>query len=193
MRDMLWDLAYAFGAPWDRGQPDEELTQLAEEGGLEPCRVLDIGCGTGTNVVYLASRGFEASGLDISRVALRKARSKASRHGVNCRFYRLDFTDREAVVSAGLSAFDLLIDSGCYHSLSPKARDRYQDFIQRVSHVGTVYLLWCFLQDSAWRFGPPGIDRREVQDRFSNNFQVREERELETYRTMLFYQMKRMN
>ena len=189
----FWDLAYALGAPWDRRQPHEELTELVEEGWLEPCRVLDIGCGTGTNVVYLASRGFEASGLDISRAALRKARSKASRRGANCRFYRLDFTDTEAVVSAGLSAFDLLIDSGCYHSLSPKARDRYQDFIQRVSHVGTVYLLWCFLQDSAWRFGPPGIDRREVQDRFSKNFQVSEERELETYRTMILYQMKRMN
>jgi len=193
MRYMLWDLAYAFGAPWDRGQPQEELTQLVEGGGLEPCRVLDIGCGTGTNVVYLASRGFEASGLDISRLALRKARSKASRRGANCRFYRLDFTDKEAVLSAGLSAFDLLIDSGCYHSLSPKARDRYEDSIERVSHVGTVYLLWCFLQDSAWRFGPPGIDRREVHERFSKNFQVREERELETYRTMLFYQMKRLN
>jgi cyclopropane fatty-acyl-phospholipid synthase-like methyltransferase len=188
----FWDLAYAFGAPWDRGESREELTELVEEGGLESCRVLDIGCGTGTNVVYLASRGFEASGLDISRVALRKARSKASRRGANCRFYRLDFTDKEAVVSTGLSTFDLLIDSGCYHSLSQKARDRYEDSIQSVSHVGTVYLLWCFLQDSAWRFGPPGIDRREVQDRFSKNFQIRDERELETYRTMLFYQMKRL-
>jgi 2-polyprenyl-3-methyl-5-hydroxy-6-metoxy-1,4-benzoquinol methylase len=65
----FWDLAYILGAPWDTGQPPGELTELIEEGRLEPCRVLDIGGGTGTSVVYLAIRGFEASGLDISRLA----------------------------------------------------------------------------------------------------------------------------
>lgn len=189
----FWDLAHSFGPPWDTGRPPEELTELIAKRRLEPCRVLDIGCGTGTSVVYLASRGFEASGLDISHIAIKKAKSKASRHGVNRRFCRLDFTDTEAVVSAALSTFDLLIDNGCYHSLSSKDRDAYADSLLCVSHVRTVYLLWCFLRSSGWSFGPPGVERGEVEDRFSKNFRVREKRELETsYRSVLFYEMERL-
>jgi len=188
----FWDLAYMLGAPWDIGQPLEELTELVEEGKLEPCRVLDIGCGTGTSVVYLGGKGFEASGVDVSRLAIEKAKRKASAHGVNCRFYKLDFGNTRALASAGLSTFDLLLDNGCYHSLSQNGRGKYAGSLLRVSHTGTIYLLWCFLSSSTWRFGPPGVDPGEVKDRFSKNFRIREERELQTsYRRMLFYVMER--
>jgi len=188
----FWDLAYMLGAPWDVGQPPEELTELVEEGKLEPCSVLDIGCGTGTSVVYLGGKGFEASGADVSRLAIEKAKRKASAHGVNCRFYRLDFGNTRALKSAGLSTFDLLLDNGCYHSLSPNGRGKYAGSLLRVSHTGTIYLLWAFLSGSGWGFGPPGVDPGEVKDRFSKNFRIREERELQTtYRRMLFYGMER--
>jgi SAM-dependent methyltransferase len=189
----FWDLAYICGAPWDTGQPPEELAELIEERGLEPCRVLDIGCGRGTSVVYLASKGFDASGLDISRVAINKAKSNASRHGVKCHFYRLDFTDIKTIASAGLSRFDLVIDIGCYHSLSSKERDRYTHSLLQVSHIGTIYLLWAFIRSLGRGFGPPGVDGGEVEDRLSKNLQVRERHELESsYRNMLFYVMERV-
>jgi methyl halide transferase len=190
----FWDLSYVLGAPWDTGQPPSELTGLVEQGKLKPCRVLDIGCGTGTTVVYLAGIGFESSGLDISKVAIRKAKGRASRLAANCRFFRLDFTNASALVSAGLRTFDLLIDNGCYHSLSPIDRDRYEGSLLRVSQRWTVYLLWSFLRGSGSDFGPPGIDRGEVEDRFSKNFRVLDQRELKTsWRNMLFFQMQRMN
>jgi SAM-dependent methyltransferase len=188
----FWDLAYILSPPWDTGEPPVQLTELIEQEKLKPCRVLDIGCGTGTSVVYLATRGFDAFGLDISRVAIRKAKNKAARHHVNCRFYRLDFTDPRELASAGLPKFDLLMDNGCYHSLSPMDRDRYAGSLLRVSHVGTSYLLWCFLRGSGPGFGPPGVDRGEVENRFSKNFRVLEQQELETsFRSMLFLEMDR--
>jgi SAM-dependent methyltransferase len=190
----FWDLAYILSPPWDTGEPPVQLTELIEQEKLKPCRVLDIGCGTGTSVVHLATRGFDAFGLDISRVAIRKAKNKAARHHVNCRFYRLDFTDPKELASAGLPAFDLLMDNGCYHSLSPTDRSRYAGSLLRVSHVGTSYLLWCFLRGSGLGFGPPGVDRGEVEDRFSKNFRVLEQRELETsFRSLLFFQMDRLS
>jgi SAM-dependent methyltransferase len=190
----FWDVAYLAGAPWDIGEPPRELTELVNDGRLHTGRVLDIGCGTGTTVVFLASRGFKASGLDISRVAVKKAERKAARHDVTCRFYRLDFTNPNELESAGLPAFDLLIDNGCYHSLSPIDRDRYASSLLHVSRVGTVYLLWGFLRGSRPAFGPPGIEPNEVEDRFSKNFRIQEKHELETsYRSMLFYVMERQN
>jgi cyclopropane fatty-acyl-phospholipid synthase-like methyltransferase len=196
MQDMasFWDVAYLVGAPWDIGEAPRELTELVDDGKLEPGTVLDIGCGTGTAVVFLAARGFKASGLDISRVAIKKAERKAARHSVTCRFYRLDFTDSKDLASAGLSTFDLLIDNGCYHSLSPNDRDWYASSLLRVSRVGTVYLLWGFLRGSRPGFGPPGIERNEVEDRFSINFRIQEKHGLESsYSTMLFYVMERQN
>ena len=47
--------------PWDSGQPSRELERILEEGWIKPCRVLELGCGTGTNAVYLAQRGFEVT------------------------------------------------------------------------------------------------------------------------------------
>jgi cyclopropane fatty-acyl-phospholipid synthase-like methyltransferase len=178
--------------PWDAGEPPSQLTELIEQEKLNPCRVLDIGCGTGTSVIYLATKGFDAFGLDISRIAIRKAKSKAARHDVKCRFYRLDFTDPRELVSADLPAFDLVVDNGCFHSLSPTDRSRYSDSLLHVSHVGTSYLLWCFLRASGPSFGPPGVDHGEVEDRFTNNFRILEQRELETpFRKLLFFQMER--
>jgi SAM-dependent methyltransferase len=194
MEDMtsFWDAAYLVGPPWDTGEPPSELTELVNVGKLEPGSVLDIGCGTGTSVVFLASRGFEASGLDISRVAIRKAKTKAARHDVKCRFYRFDFTDPKELASSGLREFDLLLDNGCYHSLSPNDRERYAGSLLQVSRLGTVYLLWGFLRGSRLGFGPPGIDYNEAEDRFSENFRILEKHELATsYRDMLFYAMER--
>ena len=160
-----FDLTYILGAPWDIGKPPSELIELVDQGMLSPCTVLDVGCGTGTTVIYLARMGFETFGLDISRVAIKKARDKASKKGASCRFFRLDFRNESALKSADLPSFDLLIDNGCYHSVSPIDRDKYERSLLRVSHAGTIYLLWCSLRDSGSRYGPPGIDRGEVKDR----------------------------
>ena len=82
MRRSLYDLLYRFGAPWD-GPPRAELVRLVEAGVLTPARfppgrALDLGCGTGANLRYLARHGFEATGIDFSRVALRVARERAA-------------------------------------------------------------------------------------------------------------------
>lgn len=188
----FWDFAYLFGAPWDTGEPPSELKELVASASLRPGRVLDIGCGTGTNVVYLASKGFEAFGLDISNLAVWKAKRKASKHGVKCQIHRLNFTDSKAVMSAKLPSFDILVDVGCYHSLSTESRERYQRSLLPVSRVGTKYLLWCFLKSAKQSFGPPGVTPEEVENRFSKAFQILEKRELKSsYRDMLFYLMER--
>jgi 2-polyprenyl-3-methyl-5-hydroxy-6-metoxy-1,4-benzoquinol methylase len=78
-----WDLAYISGfTPWDTASPPAELEDLLERGLLKPCRALDIGCGTGGLVVYLAKRGFEVTGIDISIIAVKRARARAVREGL---------------------------------------------------------------------------------------------------------------
>jgi SAM-dependent methyltransferase len=123
-----WDLAYISGfTPWDTGSPPSELVSLLEQGLLKPCRALDVGCGTGGLVVYLAKKGFDVTGVDISAVAIRKARARAIREGVKANLIKMDFTDVGRARLLG--RFDLVTDVGCYHSLS-------QECIHRVPQRG---------------------------------------------------------
>ena len=82
MKRAVYDLLYRIGAPWD-GPPRPELVALVEAGVLTPARLapgraIDLGCGTGANVRYLARHGFETTGVDFSTVALQVARRRAA-------------------------------------------------------------------------------------------------------------------
>ena len=188
---VFWDLAYRSGAPWDSGLPADELIELVQSSRLNAGRVLDIGCGTGTNVLFLAERGFDASGIDISRVAIKRAVAKARERSLKCSFYLLDFTETEAV-SKTFSTFDILLDVGCLHSLSARDREMYVDSLKLISRPGSLYLLWCFLRGRPWAYGPPGVDEQEVERRLSDQFLIIEKRRLSTsLRDMLYYRMKR--
>jgi cyclopropane fatty-acyl-phospholipid synthase-like methyltransferase len=165
--------------------------ELVESGRVKPAKALDIGCGTGTNVLYLADKGFDVSGLDVSKVAIAKALAKARGRGLRCNFHVLDFTRTQAI-SKNFSTFEILLDAGCFHSLSSQDRDAYTGSLELVSHPGSLYLLWCFLRNSRWGCGPPGVEEKEVDDRLSDRFRVMEKRRLSTsFRNMLFYIMER--
>jgi methylase of polypeptide subunit release factors len=74
MSGIWWNLPYLLGQPrWDTGITPPELIELVESGQVPPGRALDIGCGTGTNAVFLAQRGFEVVGTDVAWLAIRRA------------------------------------------------------------------------------------------------------------------------
>ena len=77
--------------PWDLGRVDANLVELVENRPVGNCRALDIGCGTGDNSIWLARRGFEVTGLDISALAVKKANEKALEAGIECLFLVADF------------------------------------------------------------------------------------------------------
>ena len=148
MRRSVYDLLYRFGAPWD-GPPRAELVRLVEDGFLTPARfppgrALDLGCGTGANIRYLARHGFEATGVDFSQVALRIARRRAAAEApeLAVRFVEGDLTAREIPGVEGL--FDLLIDYGTLDDLDPAGRLAMARLVADLARPGAVFLLWCF-------------------------------------------------
>lgn len=67
-----------------------------ERGGARG-RSVDLGCGEGGDVLWLASRGWEASGADVSTVAIERARERAESEGVSgARFFVADLEEWEA-------------------------------------------------------------------------------------------------
>jgi len=75
-----WDVRYSErGTTMWSGRPNGRL--VAEVAGLSPGRVLDVGCGEGADAVWLAQRGWTVTAIDISDVAVSRAREAAERAG----------------------------------------------------------------------------------------------------------------
>src|ERR1044071_7415465 len=85
-----WNDSYASGEPlpWDTGTPDPMLVEMIESRAIPPGRALEVGCGTGTNAIYLAQHGFEVIGIDVAPLAVEQARAKAQGR---CLFETIDF------------------------------------------------------------------------------------------------------
>ena len=75
-----WNDRYASGEPlpWDTGTPDPVLVEMIESHAIVPGRALEVGCGTGTNAIYLADHGFDVVGVDISPLAVDNARGQGA-------------------------------------------------------------------------------------------------------------------
>lgn len=147
MRPWQYGLLYRKGAAWDRYGAGRELQELVESGRLSPREhpcVLDLGCGTGANAVYLAQRGFDVVGLDFTPIAIERAAERAAGAGVadRCRFVLGDFT---RVPIPGVSGpFDLIVDYSTLDDLPGEARRAAARTIGRLSRLGTLFFLWCF-------------------------------------------------
>ena len=142
--------------PWDSGTPDEHLVDAVRVGLVTPGRTLEVGCGTGTNALWLAQQGFEVVGVDVSRLAIEKARSKAPM----CRFEMLDFLATDP--PGGL--FDFVFDRGCWHVFD-NAADR-ERFAARVAEQLAPGGHWLSLigstEGAAREVGPPRRSARDV-------------------------------
>jgi methyl halide transferase len=107
-----WENRYATGdTPWDSGQPSTELQRVIADEKIQPCRAIELGCGTGTSAVWLASQGFDVTAVDLSPLALARAEARAAAEGVRIRFLTADVLN-----PCDLGApYEFFFDRGCYH------------------------------------------------------------------------------
>jgi len=121
-RKFFFTLQYWFAnPPWDTGVTPPEVYQFLE--GHPPGRALDLGCGTGTNVITLAENGWQATGIDFVPRAIRKARRKARRKGVEG---RTAFQVGDALSPDSFQGeYDLILDIGCFHSFVDEDAETY--------------------------------------------------------------------
>lgn len=125
-------------APWDTGQSPPELVEFLAN--RPPGKALDLGCGTGTNTFTMVEHNWRVTAIDISWVATFRARTKLARAGLNARIMRADLTR----VDLPRSAFDLVLDIGCYHALRPADRQSYLASAAKALAPGGCYLLYAF-------------------------------------------------
>lgn len=147
MKTRVYDWMYRHWAPWDSVGVRKDLIDLLDRGDVTPGRYprsIDLGCGTGANVVYLAGQGFDSWGVDFSAVAIEKAIRRAAEVGVEANFVLGDFTSEEIPGVEG--PFDFLIDFGVLDDLKREDRQKMAATVSRLSRPGSKFLECCFYQ-----------------------------------------------
>ena len=111
MDNQRFEQMYQGQAPWDTGRPQPAIIKLVEAGQIRGS-VLDVGCGTGENLLYLADRGHEAWGLDFVPVAIERTSDKAAQRGLEAHFIVGNALELKKLGRQ----FDTVIDCGLFHA-----------------------------------------------------------------------------
>ncbi len=133
--------------PWERPSAEPELVKLVEKKRIpKGSAVLDVCCGQGRDAVFLAIKGFKATGIDISETALARARKRARQAGAKVRFVRgiawkLPFRG---------NSFSFANDRGCFHHVPPEHREQYAGGLARVLKPGSLLLVQAFSSRMNW-------------------------------------------
>ena len=155
LQRLFFQLRYYQKPPWDTGISPPELLEFIES--HAPGRAIDIGCGTGTNVITLARAGWTVTGVDFAPRAIYLAKQKLQAAGV-----RADLSVKDATKLSGIHGpFDLALDIGCFHSLNRMNQKRYLEQLDRILSPEGVWLLYAFFRPEEQQ-APPGLQKADV-------------------------------
>jgi cyclopropane fatty-acyl-phospholipid synthase-like methyltransferase len=137
----IW--TYLLGKPrWDTNQTPPEVIETFQS---LPSRgtALDLGCGTGTNAIFIAQNGWQVTGIDFVPQAVRMARRKARRVGLHKHTHFIH-GDVSRLENYNLPLCQFALDIGCLHSLPAAAHSEYVRGLAHILEAGAVYMLYAF-------------------------------------------------
>lgn len=144
---LFFFLRYLANPPWDTGITPPELTAFVAS---HPAgRALELGCGTGTNAIYLAKHGWQVTAVDFVASAITKARKKAIQEGVKIQFLVEDVARLHGITGP----FDLILDIGCFHSLPDQEGKAYLRHVAQLLDQQGTFLLYSMISGSNNEFG----------------------------------------
>jgi SAM-dependent methyltransferase len=156
--------------PWAHNEPTLFLPEITRR--RKPGRALDIGCGAGTDSVFLASQGWEVTALDFMPKAIEYTQQRARAADVTVTPVEADVTEWQVP-----HAFDLVLDHGLLHNMDPVRHPAYrQRLLSAIAPDGDFVLLhWHprFAGQANGKMGPRRVDREEIQAFFAPDLQER--------------------
>lgn len=169
-----WNERYRLGElPWDTGRPSSELQWVVAQHAIQPCRALELGCGTGTNCVWLAEQGFEVTGVDVAPLAVEQAEARARAAGVRVQFVVADLFDLPGLDEP----FGFFFDRGCYHAVRRNAPQQYTPAVARQLTAGGRGLILAGNAREPHDPGPPVVTEEQLRDELGLAFEILDLRE----------------
>jgi len=164
-----WNERYRDGnLPWDTGHPSAELQRVLSLSAIPPCRALDLGCGTGTNSVWLAQRGFEVTGVDLAPLAVEQAEQRARAAGVKAHFAVADVLQLPELEGP----FEFFFDRGCYHAVRCEAPERYAPAVAGQLATGGRGLILAGNAREPHDPGPPVVTEEQIREELGLAFHI---------------------
>ena len=160
--------SYRGSPPWDIGRPQPEFVKLAENGEILG-RVLDVGCGTGENAIFLSQFGTEVWGIDSASLAIEKAKLKAQERRARVRFlvgnaFRLDELGTK---------FDTVVDCGLFHIFSDQERVLFTKSLRSAMEIHGTYFMLAFSTKEPTNWGGPRrLSEEEIRDVFRQGWKI---------------------
>jgi SAM-dependent methyltransferase len=146
--------------PWNIRQPPKQLVELIESEKIVPCRAVDLGCGAGNYSIWLATKGFQVTGIDFSKKAVELACKKAEQENVNCSFKVGDLTDKDF---KAYTEYGFAYDWEVLHHVFPDERNTYIQNVVKILQKGSTYYTVCFSEEDP-DFGEEGKYRKTPMD-----------------------------
>jgi ubiquinone/menaquinone biosynthesis C-methylase UbiE len=131
---------YFRNPPWDTGISPPELFEFIQT--HNPGRAIDLGCGTGTNVITLARAGWQVTGVDFAPRAIKVARKKLKKADIRATLFVKDVTNLEEIDGP----FDLAFDLGCFHGIPEDGKIKYLEELDRILAASGFWLMYGFLK-----------------------------------------------
>jgi cyclopropane fatty-acyl-phospholipid synthase-like methyltransferase len=151
--------------PWDTQIVPPEIVALVKQ--LPPAHALDLGCGTGTNSIYLAQHGWQVTGIDFIAAPVRRAQQKAKAVSVHVDFHVADVTRLDFLSGP----YDFAVDIGCLHGLGPEQQALYATNLSRLTRPGAIFALYAFMP-CIRNNRKLGLTQDDLVERFSPGFTV---------------------
>lgn len=164
LRKIRFNLKYLSRPRWDKGFPAPELIRYVS--GKKPGNVIDLGCGTGTHLLYLAENNWTITGLDFAPLAIIKAKRKLRNYQKT-----LLVADVTRLADIDLPGpYDLGLDLGCLHSLPESSRPPYIKGLEKWIKPKSILMIYAFQPDEFSR--NKGITKAEMMAYFANSFDL---------------------
>ena len=159
-----FNLRYLGKPAWDTCTSPPELHEFIDHHTVG--KALDLGCGTGTNMLTLAQSGWEVIGVDYVWLAVQQARIRLKRAGIKAKVFfhnvdRIEFLEQK---------FNLILDIGCFHGLSKNKKDRVRQNISRLLNTNGSFLIYAYLQQGSSNFGFNEMDYLNFCQQFNLNW-----------------------
>ena len=177
--------------PWYNEILDSDFEDELARRKITNGKFLDLGTGPATQAIWLAKRGFNVIGSDLSETAIKRANS------VYANEKNIDFVVDD-ILNSKLKAneFDYIFDRGCFHVLLPVDRQRYITKIKQILRNNGILFLKCFSDKERRQEGPYKFSQDEIMDLFNKHFEMVNIKEtvyqgtLDPYPKALFVVMK---
>jgi SAM-dependent methyltransferase len=167
-KSMDWDAIYRQGTPaWETGAASTELVRVLDDGLVLPGSALELGCGTGADAICLYQRGFDVTAVDISPMAIERARGRSEQEDALVRFVQADVFQ----FAATAGQFDFVFDAGFYHYVRPVNLDSFLDVLWRVTRPGSFYLSLMGAASETAEGGPPKVSEEEIHNELGRLFE----------------------